>query len=541
MRNISIYISFFLAIIYLFFCSCSGHPSANSALVEADSLMESRPDSALSVLESVDAGMLETEEQRAYYALLLTQAKYRNYVSLADDTLIDSAVDYYETADNRIMAAKSYYYKGCALCDKGEYAAAIEFLHKAKREAEEEDDYMLTARIRCCMGYIYQIQGMTEKSESIYEAVRQAAVAHQDTVQMAESFSRLGLINSEKETEEGYILAESQLLEAYVLSSEKGLTQIYRNTVSSLANLYSRIGRLDRALQYAKEDVLLNMDDVQKQEVSYLILGNIYKKLEYDDSASCCLRKCLDSTEPEIKSQSAIILAEIMERNGELAEAVRLKDEYIKTREKAAANRQDTEIILTEKEMETDGALQDIQNRQYIWGAVFVSLLLVTGIFATWRKRRSRKGKEGQGAPQSVGCEEAAPVRYDPEALKEAVKHHGFFMKIQRVIASFKSGSEYKEHFNDGDRREMLEAVDSVLKNYTTNLKFTYPALTDDDVFFCCIHLLGLSVSDISILTERHRDTIYKRERKLMSEKMNAVADSSFIEAISNVKQHPVC
>ena len=57
-------------------------------LLSADSLMEIYPDSALSILESISSPQKLPCADRALYALLLTQARHKNYIALGDDSLI---------------------------------------------------------------------------------------------------------------------------------------------------------------------------------------------------------------------------------------------------------------------------------------------------------------------------------------------------------------------------------------------------------------------------------------------------------------------
>ena len=50
--------------------------------------MEEYPDSALHILESIETQQLSAQADRAYYALLLTQARDKNYIVQTDDSLI---------------------------------------------------------------------------------------------------------------------------------------------------------------------------------------------------------------------------------------------------------------------------------------------------------------------------------------------------------------------------------------------------------------------------------------------------------------------
>ena len=73
---------------------CDRAPRYDSRLVAADSLMQDAPDSALALVEAVAPGSLKAEGDSAYHRLLLTQARYRCYITATSDSDINRALDY---------------------------------------------------------------------------------------------------------------------------------------------------------------------------------------------------------------------------------------------------------------------------------------------------------------------------------------------------------------------------------------------------------------------------------------------------------------
>ena len=72
-----------------------------SELTQAESVMYEHPDSSLHILQEMQVPASSDKLQKATWALLLTQAKYKNYVEeLADSTLINIAYDYFMKQDN---------------------------------------------------------------------------------------------------------------------------------------------------------------------------------------------------------------------------------------------------------------------------------------------------------------------------------------------------------------------------------------------------------------------------------------------------------
>lgn len=85
-----------LAILILAYCilvACT-RTSPNAQLVQADSLMQKFPDSALRFLQKIRPEELNSLEDRAYHALLLTEVKDKNFIQQTEDSQIRIAVQY---------------------------------------------------------------------------------------------------------------------------------------------------------------------------------------------------------------------------------------------------------------------------------------------------------------------------------------------------------------------------------------------------------------------------------------------------------------
>lgn len=121
--------------------SCSSSVKS-SLLLSADSLMEIYPDSALSILESISSPQKLPRADRALYALLLTQARHKNYIALGDDSLIKTAVEYYGDKKKSVRAAKAHYYWGATYGEKGYTSFAVDEYLTAIRLMPVRDEFL---------------------------------------------------------------------------------------------------------------------------------------------------------------------------------------------------------------------------------------------------------------------------------------------------------------------------------------------------------------------------------------------------------------
>ena len=95
MRSFIIYLNFVnLLAVCLFACN---HHSSNPMLQQVDSLLEMKPDSALTILKNISVLEDLPEVDKAYYALLLAEATDKNKLPLLPcDSLLNFALDYLE-------------------------------------------------------------------------------------------------------------------------------------------------------------------------------------------------------------------------------------------------------------------------------------------------------------------------------------------------------------------------------------------------------------------------------------------------------------
>ncbi len=102
---------FFILTLLLFQSGCKRKNVAyDSRLVAAERLMEEHPDSAMMILDTISTGAFDSAADRAFYNLLLTQARYKNYQEFTSDSIIASAVDFYRDSQDSELLMRALYY-----------------------------------------------------------------------------------------------------------------------------------------------------------------------------------------------------------------------------------------------------------------------------------------------------------------------------------------------------------------------------------------------------------------------------------------------
>ncbi|MBR5685091.1 MAG: hypothetical protein IKX18_02925 [Muribaculaceae bacterium] len=122
----------------------------------ADTLMRQDVDSALATLSAIQPGDLAQDADRAYHALLLTEARYKCYITATSDSLINMALDYYKQhGEEREKLTRAYIYKGAVMEELGENREAMQYYKQALSQVAPDDNFN-QGYIRLRIGNIYR-------------------------------------------------------------------------------------------------------------------------------------------------------------------------------------------------------------------------------------------------------------------------------------------------------------------------------------------------------------------------------------------------
>ena len=144
----------FIVSIIVFSCCERATPSS---LHSAEALIGSHPDSALTLLRSIDRNSLRTPEEEAKYALLMS--------AIQSDSLILKAVNYYSKHGDHADKMLSWYYHGICLKNAGQLIPAMIAFEKAEGEAVPLEDCLY-------LGLIYRNKAILfNQSNNIVAAI----------------------------------------------------------------------------------------------------------------------------------------------------------------------------------------------------------------------------------------------------------------------------------------------------------------------------------------------------------------------------------
>lgn len=139
--------------------SCSERKHID-ALLYANSIMESAPDSAYRKLKSLSDSVMQFDtENRMLYYTLMADACNKLYKQLPSDSILNEVVDYYDIHGTSNQRMKSRYLLGCYYRDNNDAPAALKRYQEAVECADTLDadcDYITLFSIYGQMAFIYR-------------------------------------------------------------------------------------------------------------------------------------------------------------------------------------------------------------------------------------------------------------------------------------------------------------------------------------------------------------------------------------------------
>lgn len=244
-------------------------------LAKAEAMMYRYPDSAL-ILQGIQPDIPSENEQYATWALLMTQAQYKNQIEQSD-SLINIAYSYFTKHDNAQRKALALYYKGILRHESHHAEDALSFYLEAATEIEKTNDYQLGFLINSEVGLMYLYRKLNDYAMEYFEKAHHNAELSDNQTYIAFSFIYIARAFSQKKQ-------YNKAIEYYEKAIKIGQVNNYPTILASAMNetsfLFLKTGENKKALQYAKDCI-----KIKKTDQRIFSLGDTYRYLKMYDSA----------------------------------------------------------------------------------------------------------------------------------------------------------------------------------------------------------------------------------------------------------------
>ena len=511
--------------------SCSSPSVKNQLLLCADSLMETYPDSALSILESITYPQKMPRADRALYALLLTQARHKNYIALEDDSLIKTAVDYYGDKKKSLRAAKAHYYWGAIYSEKGYASFAVEEYLTAIRLMPVRNEFL--AMIYDNLAECYEEDRLYNVAIENYRAAYQILKGKDEQTYPMRGIARVFLLQNEKDSALYYY---QQALDCALADQDSSLIgALYHD----LAMVYSEKKDYIQADKFVSKAILLQGQDAIN---TCLSKAQIMLNLNKLDSASYFFSKNMDQLDIYGKAVCYDGMYQIAKKKGEWKTATENMDAYkiLYDSMQIMTDNEELNRLMDKHQLEEHKRLLSEHTRTLIFSLItaFSSLMIICVFCFMWNDRKRKK--HYIALQHELTQKRVDTMLLKEEELSESNKEHIdkkrselTEQQIQLCISVLKTTDCYDQLealeratpkqllVMRSLRKEIRSDISNAFVDVMMNLKERYPALTGDDVFFCVLSLLCCSKTVVMELMDATSDALKTRKNRIKN-KMDA-------------------
>jgi tetratricopeptide (TPR) repeat protein len=493
--------------------SCSFLPNE---LKQAESLIETAPDSALHILQHLSPDKYKSDESRALYGLLMIEALDRKKLPLQPDSLLDFSIAYYQQYPNEDYFATCLLLKGRMYKYAFQYENAINSYFKALDVIENKDNYLLFARTYFDIAEIYLYQREYKKAQqkyfqayNYYCKTKSKSFAYTTLISLGISYSQQQKYNkAHYYFETVNKLTNDSLIKGYALQN-LGI------------NFYNS-KKFDSALFYLRKSLpypyLKN-----NRAIRYYYLADLFFDLHELDSAYYYSTNAFKFN-PDIRTQKECyrIIVNCKTMDGNIAELNKFMAKY-----------QDCADSIQRIDTQTKGSVietihttkQEVaKTKQWVWDliiAIFsITLIAVFSYFSLHkRKKKEFVAHQQKHKEEKETLHKEVMLKYSKSLLQKIEnKKAEQSEKRKKLTAAEKDALDmqlYNELLHINDSVYFFKLMDTNLNNLVSKLRDRYTAVSDREICWCCLTLLNIPYPDILLLLNYKTNALNKMKQRL--------------------------
>lgn len=544
------------------------------ALLQADSLMWTQPDSAMTILQSVGSKKLKGESQ-ALYGLLMTQARSCCHLSIENDSLIRHAVNYYSTRPDSLRKSWALYYWGKSLREQKEKKKALVRFQQAVLAATGTHDFRLLYRLYSQLGslLLYEFppdEALDKLDKALHYA--QSAADPQAVVCCKGLQAQCYGANSHFEK------AERCLQEALQTAKKAGLEEELVMLYFELADISRDKQDYRKALHYIRKAEECQAfasakykDDLMLQKIF------LYNDMQMPDSA----QKYLDGFQPSNYAGYAVLnyeLSRIERSRGNFQKALDYHEQYAAFNDSVYEEDMMNNFLGLQKKFDQSQVLYENERLRadslyhrsiFLCIVLLVTLVLGYLLYASFKRRKQAElmlstketvlskvllqmqlkseelaahirneellrhsiSEREAEIKESLQCLEKERLKQFEDAKEREHLLRVQIFKMNAVVQKLNalknlSPAQKVRHKNsyvlsEEEGHMLIEAMDNCFDGYVRKLHSAYPVLTADDMLLICLLYIGVNNVDISLVMSITDSALKKRKYRIKKEKLN--------------------
>ena len=369
--------------IVVLLASCNRNTPILEQMNMAENLMNTKPDSALTLLKNIPVTNIKGKEITARYALLKSMALDKNYIDTTTFDVLQPAIDYYLKKGSPDEKLRTYYYQGRIYQNQGDDDSAMQSFLNGCDLKQVVTDSLLLAHTLVAQGTLYFKQYKTnEFIRNNLEAAKLYGVIGRDIFEIKSYTNAL----------DGYIILNNKSAADSLLSICIPLVQKNPD-----GEVYLFPSLLSYTIEFCSPDDLKTfLDKYQDLELSKDETMNFargYSKIGEYDKALNILAEISPAAFTMDSLKYASVKIEILEKQGKYEQALNLYRDYSAMHESYLNKLISHDLLFSDKkhqlEMEN---LMKIQDRDRIIWATLCGIFALT-ILVGWLYYRAYRSK----------------------------------------------------------------------------------------------------------------------------------------------------
>lgn len=349
----------------------------------AEDLLNTKPDSALIILENIPATNRKGKEIAARYALLKSMALDKNYIDTTTFDVLQPAIDYYLKKGSPDEKLRTYYYQGRIYQNQGDDDSAMQSFLNAIELKEKVTDSLILAHTFVAQGTLYLKQyKINEFVQNNIEAARLYGIIGKDIFE----------IKSYTNAVDGYIMLNNQSPADSLLSICLSLVKKHPDGEAYLFSSYLsytiNFGSPKEIKEFLTEykDIELTNDDAMNIAQGYSKIG------EYDKAVK--LFSCINPKASILDSlKYASVKFDILDKQGKYKEALQTYKDFSAMLERYQSELISHDLLFSDKKHQLEiENLMKVQERDRIIWATLCGIFVLT-ILVSWLYYRAYRSK----------------------------------------------------------------------------------------------------------------------------------------------------
>lgn len=375
----------FLTLILFSCCIISCSESQEQKILDrAEAIMESQPDSALTLLISIDKQRLSGDLQKAQYALLMSMALDKNYIDTTSFEVLQPAIDYYLKKGTPDEKLRTYYYQGRIFQNQDNKDSAINSFINGIDISRNSTDSLCLARTlvaEACLYYdFYDFIGYVNNNLNAATIYHRLSYVEKEFDCLLNAFGGATILEDRDRADS-----------LYSVCNQFGIGTVAQLSLLQSCNLsyITTFGSNQTIREYVE-----NLDiNTIASSYSSLNLALALHKIGYDNQA----KELLDCTAlndlifDTLKYQAVTV--SVLESMGQYHDALSIYQNF--TQKLDSINRwkfdQKSKSVEERHQMELKVQEEARQKSKIIWGCIFGIVILSMGVFILFLLFRSSK------------------------------------------------------------------------------------------------------------------------------------------------------